>query len=182
MENKDLDNFTSGDFWKKLFSPGPDPAPAPSHFVIEDGVLKKYKGPGGDVVILEGVWQIGQTAFYEQKRVTSVQFPKSLRAINHEAFAYCTALTEIMLPEKLWRKSLCRRALNTSEPALSSPARPWRKSRCRRACKAWMSTHSEPVRPSAGWWSLGTCPPSRPALSSWTASRGPASLTGRETS
>ena len=28
-------------------------------FVIENGVLEKYKGPGGDVAIPEGVTEIG---------------------------------------------------------------------------------------------------------------------------
>ena len=32
-------------------------------FVIEDGVLKKYNGPGGDVVVPEGVTAIGANAF-----------------------------------------------------------------------------------------------------------------------
>ena len=34
-----------------------------SDFIIENGVLKKYVGPGGDVVIPEGVTAIGELAF-----------------------------------------------------------------------------------------------------------------------
>ncbi len=34
-------------------------------FEIEDGVLKKYLGSGGDVVIPDGVYEIGRSAFYE---------------------------------------------------------------------------------------------------------------------
>lgn len=34
-------------------------------FVIENGVLKKYLGNGGDVVIPDGVYEIGRSAFYE---------------------------------------------------------------------------------------------------------------------
>ena len=34
-----------------------------SGFVIENGVLKRYKGPGGDVVIPESVTRIGSWAF-----------------------------------------------------------------------------------------------------------------------
>ena len=33
-------------------------------FVIKDGVLTKYKGAGGDVVIPEGVTEIGWRAFH----------------------------------------------------------------------------------------------------------------------
>ena len=34
-----------------------------SDFIIENGVLRKYVGPGGDVVIPEGVTEIGIKAF-----------------------------------------------------------------------------------------------------------------------
>ena len=33
------------------------------NFVIEDGVLKNYTGPGGDIVIPAGVTEIGELAF-----------------------------------------------------------------------------------------------------------------------
>ena len=33
-------------------------------FVIENGTLKKYVGPGGDVVIPDGVTEIGEKAFW----------------------------------------------------------------------------------------------------------------------
>ncbi len=36
-----------------------------SDYVIEKGVLKKYVGPGGDVVVPEGVTGIGEKAFVE---------------------------------------------------------------------------------------------------------------------
>ena len=36
-------------------------------FVIENGVLKKYVGPGGDVIIPEGVTSIGNGVFYNRK-------------------------------------------------------------------------------------------------------------------
>ena len=34
-----------------------------SDFVIENGVLKEYKGSGGNVVVPEGVTSIGDEAF-----------------------------------------------------------------------------------------------------------------------
>lgn len=33
-------------------------------FVIEDGVLEEYTGPGGEVVIPQGVTRIGEWAFF----------------------------------------------------------------------------------------------------------------------
>ena len=39
-------------------------------FVIENGVLQKYKGPGGDVTIPEGVTEIESSAFYGCKKLT----------------------------------------------------------------------------------------------------------------
>ena len=39
-------------------------------FVIENGVLTKYNGPGGDVTIPEGVTEIGGSAFDGCKKLT----------------------------------------------------------------------------------------------------------------
>ena len=44
-------------------------------FVIENGVLEKYKGPGGDVTIPEGVKEIGLWAFKGCANLTSVTNP-----------------------------------------------------------------------------------------------------------
>ena len=43
-----------------------------SDFVIENGVLKKYVGPGGDVTIPDGVVVIGPSAFSLCTKITSV--------------------------------------------------------------------------------------------------------------
>ena len=49
-----------------------------SDFVIKDGVLKKYIGPGGDVVIPEGVTEIDWSAFSDCSSLTSVTIPQSV--------------------------------------------------------------------------------------------------------
>ena len=46
-------------------------------FIIEDGVLTGYTGPGGDVVIPEGVKEIAQYAFYNCNTIKKICFPKS---------------------------------------------------------------------------------------------------------
>lgn len=54
-------------------------------FVIVDGRLGKYVGPGGDVVIPDGVTVICDKAF-ENCKLTSVSIPQSVEAIGMYAF------------------------------------------------------------------------------------------------
>ena len=68
-------------------------------FVIEKGVLTKYTGPGGDVIILEGVTKIGELAFSHCTNLTSVTIPESVTEIGEMAFHYCTNLTSVTIPE-----------------------------------------------------------------------------------
>lgn len=68
-------------------------------FVIENGVLEKYKGPGGDVVIPEGVTRIGREAFQQDREITSVIIPKSVTSIGMGAFSDCINLTFVSIPE-----------------------------------------------------------------------------------
>ncbi len=55
-------------------------------FVIENGVLKEYKGQGGDVVIPEGVTSIGAWAFKYCSSLASVVIPEGVTSIGDEAF------------------------------------------------------------------------------------------------
>lgn len=92
-------------------------------FVIENGVLKKYVGPGGDVVVPDGVTEIGYEAFKYCKSLTgiiipegvtrignsafadtglaSVTFPNSVGIIGRGAFHWCEKLTAVTLPESI---------------------------------------------------------------------------------
>ncbi len=56
-------------------------------FVIEDGVLKKYKGNGVDVTIPDGVTSIGEWAFFECSSLKSISIPDSVTNIESFAFA-----------------------------------------------------------------------------------------------
>lgn len=69
-----------------------------SDFIIENGVLTKYVGPGGDVVIPEGVTAIGVQAFSKCETVTSVFLPDTVKMIANGAFDYCKNMTHIRLP------------------------------------------------------------------------------------
>lgn len=58
-----------------------------SGFVIENNVLKKYVGPGADVVIPEGVAHIGAHTFQDNTDLISVSVPDSVLSICGGAFA-----------------------------------------------------------------------------------------------
>ena len=72
-----------------------------SDFVIENGVLKKYTGSGGDVVIPDGVKDIYLNAFYNCIGLTSVTIPDSVTEISRGAFMNCSGLTNIIIPDSI---------------------------------------------------------------------------------
>ena len=69
-------------------------------FIIENGVLKKYVGPGGDVVIPDGVTAISASAFSGNKEIYKVTLPDTVEKIGKEAFCQ-SSLEKIKLPEGL---------------------------------------------------------------------------------
>ena len=70
-------------------------------FQIEDGILIKYLGEGGEVAIPEGVTEIGSFAFENCTTLTKVTMPDSVVSIGANAFAGCSGLEEIVLSENL---------------------------------------------------------------------------------
>lgn len=69
-------------------------------FEIESGVLKKYTGKGGDVVIPEGVTSIGENAFKWCRSLTSVVIPDSVTSIGTYAFYDCSRIIDRKDEEK----------------------------------------------------------------------------------
>lgn len=68
-------------------------------FVItKKGVLTEYNGPGGDVVIPEGVKEIGKRAFQNCTGLTSAVIPESVTEIGYGAFMGCTGLQSVTVP------------------------------------------------------------------------------------
>lgn len=72
-----------------------------SDFIIENGVLKKYVGPGGDVVIPHGVTSIGNGAFEDCYSIKTVFIPDGVKKIGKDAFKNCRKLSGIRLPASL---------------------------------------------------------------------------------
>ncbi len=73
---------------------------AESDFVIENGVLERYDGPGGDVVIPYNITEIGPHAFWF-KDITSVIIGPNVTKIGWNAFEGCRELACVTLSEGL---------------------------------------------------------------------------------
>lgn len=68
-------------------------------FIIQDDVLIRYDGPGGDVDIPAGITGIGDEAFAGCVSLTSVSIPEGVRTVGDGAFACCEHLTDVSIPE-----------------------------------------------------------------------------------
>ncbi len=64
-------------------------------FCIVSGVLVKYNGNGGNIVIPDGVRIIGDGVFAGRLSIESVSFPESVEYIGNSAFRSCAHLGEI---------------------------------------------------------------------------------------
>ena len=73
---------------------------ASKDFVIEAGVLKEYHGASADVVIPDGVAEIGESCFKDSK-IKSVSIPNSVTSIGRCAFHNCTSLTSVTIPDSV---------------------------------------------------------------------------------
>ena len=70
-------------------------------FEIENGVLKKYRGSGGNVIIPDGVTSIGDDAFWGCSSLTSIIIPDNITSIGGTAFCGCSGLTSITIPDSV---------------------------------------------------------------------------------
>ena len=61
-------------------------------FTIEDGVLLRYNGTGGDVSIPENVTAIGRGAFEGSRELVHLKIPMNVRKIGSYAFGDCPKL------------------------------------------------------------------------------------------
>lgn len=70
-------------------------------FIIENGMLTKYIGEGGDVVIPDSVTSIGEEAFRDCKNLVSITIPDSVTSIGEKAFCNCGNLETINIPDNI---------------------------------------------------------------------------------
>lgn len=69
-----------------------------SDFIIENGILTKYRGYKKDVVIPDSVTSIGDAAFGNCHRLANITIPDSVISIGERAFENCRSLTSITIP------------------------------------------------------------------------------------
>ena len=72
-----------------------------SDFIIENGILVKYTGTEKEVIIPDGITEIGDSAFYENVKVERITLPESVTVIGRSAFELCRKLESINLPKGL---------------------------------------------------------------------------------
>ena len=72
-------------------------------FSITNGKLQKYYGPGGDLVVPEGVSSIDSWAFKDRKTVTSVIIPEGVKEVGEGAFWRCNGLASVTIPDSVDR-------------------------------------------------------------------------------
>lgn len=69
-----------------------------TEFIIQDGVLLKYRGNAARITLPKGIRTVGRAAFFEAKTLCEITLPEGVTLIDGVAFAYCTALTRINIP------------------------------------------------------------------------------------
>lgn len=68
-----------------------------SDFIIENGMLKKYRGSQTNVIIPDNVSSISSNAFYGCNSLTSITIPDSVEEIGYRAFQNCKNLTSVIM-------------------------------------------------------------------------------------
>lgn len=66
-------------------------------FTVKNGILTKYNGSGGNVVIPQGITSIGYIAFSCCSRLTNITIPSSVTNIGQSAFYGCNGLTSVTI-------------------------------------------------------------------------------------
>lgn len=68
-------------------------------FIIEGGILVRYEGEGGDIVLPDGIIGIKTSAFQGHEEITGVVIPEGVTEIPDQAFYKCGNLTSVTIPD-----------------------------------------------------------------------------------
>ena len=82
-------------------------------FIINDGILQKYRGKDTEAVVPDTVKEIGRYAFADKKMLKSVVIPPSVEKIGWSAFQSCESLEHVVLSVGL--KEIDSNAFNGNE-------------------------------------------------------------------
>lgn len=84
---------------KEIFASELEKQSVSKDFLIEDGVLKKYKGTDTKIVIPSTVTTIGRFVFQGNKKIEELEIPSSVRVIDRFAFTRCTNLKRVEMSD-----------------------------------------------------------------------------------
>jgi len=93
----------------------------PNAFEIRSGFLIKYNGSTAEVVIPDGVKEIGESAFAQALTVERVVIPQGVKKIRKRAFVDCSYLTHVEIPASV--EEIDRTAFTLSDTIYSEGTR-----------------------------------------------------------
>ena len=72
-----------------------------AEYEVEKGILIKYAGIGGKIIVPSCVTVIGKHAFYRCRTLEGIEIPGSVTKIESEAFLSCSSLRTVILPNSV---------------------------------------------------------------------------------
>lgn len=95
------DSISNADTSREESNVEGDSASGVAELTIENGVVKGYISASGDIVIPDGITEIGEGAFELCKDVTGVTIPEGVVSIGNDAFGWCSELERVSFPSTL---------------------------------------------------------------------------------
>ncbi len=71
------------------------------NFAIKNGILRNYVGTDTEVIIPDGIAEIGEAAFKDQNEIVRIVIPDSVVKIGEKAFCGCYQLKECKIPDSV---------------------------------------------------------------------------------
>jgi len=68
---------------------------------VHNGVMVKYSGPGGNIVIPDVITAIGESVFVKYESIIGITIPSSVTNIGNEAFRWCRNLKNVIIPSSV---------------------------------------------------------------------------------